>query len=528
MTIDILITLFATITLGLLLGRIQVAGISLGSSGVIFVALVMGHFDRQLPPIIGTLGLVLFVYCLGVSTGPGFIRAVTSQGKALVALGCCLVVVGVIVCWGCAKLFGIPPDLAGGIFAGAMTSTPALAAASEALPPDAKVAVGFGLGYPFGVFAVVLFVQLLPRLLGTSFEEMNREIKDEHQESLRIQRELVRVVNPSVVGKRISQLSVVDRSNCQVTRVMRENHLTPVPADFTLQIGQQLLVIGPKQEIKEVIEVLGENIEQPDYILDAERQRMKVVVSSRELVHKSLHDLKLLSRFGVTISRINRHDVEFVPRPTDKIEKGDALFAVGEPQALQAFAQFAGHQEKFFFETDLVSVAFGVLLGILVGKIEIQLGGQVISLGLAGGPLLVGLVLGHFGKIGPLVGHIPRASRMLMTELGLVFFLASAGVRAGADLTEVVQQQGIMLCVAALIIAFAPLVVGFLFSRYVLGMNLFETLGGVCGGMTSTPGLGLLAAKADSNIPTLSYATIYPVALILMTLLGRVLVEVLA
>ena len=243
-----------------------------------------------------------------------------------------------------------------------------------------------------------------------------------------------------------------------------------------------------------------------------------------DMIGKSLKELHLLSRFGVTVARIVRQDIEFVPSPQERIQFGDSLKAVGESTALDQFVQFAGHRERTADETDVVSLAVGLVAGVLLGQVKIAYGGESISLGLAGGPLVVGLVLGHFGIIGPFVGRMPRAARFLLTEIGLALFLAQAGTQAGGNFIAVMQQHGPALGLAALTILVVPLLVGFVVARFVLSVGVLETFGGICGAMTSTPGLGAVTAMVDSNRPATCYAAVYPLALVLITILAPVLI----
>jgi putative transport protein len=523
-----LFVLFAAIAVGLLVGRVNVGGLSLGSSAVIFVALVLGHFGADIPDGVGTVGLVFFVYCVGITAGPGFFRAFAAQGKALTVLVAVTVAVAAAATVLVAHLFTVPADLAVGIFAGGLTSTPALAAAREWLPAGSNVAVGYGIGYPFGVVGVVIFVQLVPRLLRADLAGLSRELSAAPQARQRIVRALVEVVNPGVIGRRLGDIDFVARSGCQVSRQLRDDRLVPVPANLVLDAGQHLLVVGLEFNVNRVVTLLGRPSDRTDCIMDTERQRMRVVVSARDVVGRSLAELKVRTEFGVTISRITRHDLEFVPDADDVIQYGDSLHAVGEPDDLERFAKFAGHREKSFDETDLISLAIGILAGILLGLVSFELGGTRLSLGLAGGPLVVALLLGHFGRIGPVVGSLPRASRLLMMELGLVLFLCDAGVKAGGSVVPVIQQHGLSLCLAAAVITALPLVAGYVVGRRLLGMNLLQVLGGACGGMTSTPGLGAVTAKVDSDVPVVSYAAAYPVALVLITIVAPMLVSILS
>ena len=520
-------TLFMVVTSGLLLGRINILGLSLGSSGVIFTALAFGHFGYRIPAGVGSLGLVIFVYIVGLRAGPTFFRSFVRQGRSLAQLAVVLTVAGAGCTWALARYLGVPVDLAAGIFAGSLTSTPGLAAAMERLPADSQAAVGYGIAYPFGVIGVVLFVQLLPRLLRVDLNEEGRRLKEENDPGRKIIRVLVEVLNPAVFGKRLSEVEFIAESNCQVPRRLAGNRLVPVSPDFVLEQGQHVLVVGREFRVPNVVNLLGKPSEKTDYLMDTERERRTVVVSSEKVVGKTLAELRPINTFGVTVSRITRHNLEFVPRMSDEIEYGDAVMVVGEPENIEKFAAYAGHRERSLYETDLISLGVGMIAGIILGMVHFDLGDKGFALGMSGGPLFLALVLGHFGRVGPVKGHIPQAAQLLLMEFGLVFFLADAGVSAGQTLIPVIRDHGAALCVASLLVAFMPATVGYLLGRYGMKMNLLQVIGGVCGGMTSTPGLGVITAKTDSDIPVISYAAAYPVALILMTVLAQVLVSAL-
>ncbi len=523
-----LLALVVVITLGLLLGRVRIAGLSLGSSGVIFTALAMGHFAYEIPDGIGALGLTVFVYCVGLSAGPRFFRVFRQEGRSLALICILLVGTGGATAWLMSLWLGIPADLAAGVFAGALTSTPGLAAAMEALPAGSQVAVGYGIAYPFGVICVVLFVQLLPRLLRAELSEMGDALASKQDQGRRIVRVLVEVCNPGVIGRDLSNLTAIEESNCQVARILKDDRLVPVPKGLVLAEGQRLLLVAREYRLPPVIDLLGRRDERVGLLSDREGQRASVVVTSPNIVGKTLDTLRLRANFGVTVTRITRHDIEFVPKNSDEIEYGDMLNAVGEPEDLESFAVRAGHRAKTFDETDLISLGVGIIAGVVLGTIQMTLGESSFSLGVAGGPLFVGLLLGHFGRIGPIKGHLPAAARMLMTEMGLVLFLAGAGVTAGLALGDVIRSHGVSLCVASCGVALVPMVVGALLAIFVFRMNLLQVLGVVCGGMTSTPGLGVLTAKTDSEIPIVSYAAAYPVALIVITVFAKILVSALA
>ena len=516
--------MFAIVGIGLILGKVSIFGVSFGSSGVIFVALLAGHLGVQLAPEVGLIGVVLFLYCLGIGAGPIFLRMFLTSGKKLAILAVAMLGAAGLTAWILARLLDLRSDLTGGLLAGALTSTPALAAATEILPANSDVAVGFGIAYPIGVIGVILFIQVLPRLFPARIE---KEMSLSGNHTGTIVREVVEVKNANLVGKRLRDLSVLARLNCQVSRIILDGRPQPIPADFQIDIGQKLLIIGRIGQIGAVIETIGERCSETNFVLDVERQRRNIVVTSKELVGKKLKELHLLSRFGITIARITRQDIEFVPGSDEGIHLGDILRAVGEEQNLKKFGEFAGHRTRLTDETDLVALASGLILGVILGQIKISLGGESFSLGMAGGPLVVGLMFGHIGQFGPVSVRMPRAGRLLLSELGLTIFLAQAGCAAGDQFLSVVKANGWTLCFAALIMVTIPLLAGYLVARYWLCLNLLETAGGLCGAMTSTPGLGAITSVVDSSEPATSYATVYPVALVLVSFLAPFVISIL-
>ncbi len=534
-----LVLCFLIIATGMGLGSIRVAGLSLGTSGVLFAALLFGHLGQyfehlgygevwKMPEMVGTLGLVLFVYAVGLGAGPTFFRTFRDQGKQLAFLGVVTVVTGGLTTWGLARWLGIPGELATGIFSGAMTSTPALAsgiqAAEEAGRAGLAVSIGYGMAYPVGVVVVVVFVQLLPRLLRVNLEILGRELQLRIQSRNRIGRHLVRIANPAVFGKTLHDLPLLDMVSGQITRKLEGEQLVPIKPDHTFQEGQVVLVVTDEKSAGMLTMLLGERSNET-VVIDSDRDRSDVVITSPELIGKPLRELHLRGRFGVTISRIERYGVDFVPNPDSTFSNADRVTAVGEPEGLQAFEKAAGHRIRKLHETDLMSVGLGLVVGIILGMIPIYIPGVGdFSLGLAGGPLLVGLLFAHFGRFMGIVGYMPLAARMLTQELGLAFFLASAGFAAGRQFWEMLQQYGERPFIMSAVVAIVPMIVAVLCARFILRMDLMQTLGGICGSMTSTAGIGAIINKTDCDVPVASYAAAYPAALVMMTILAQILI----
>lgn len=521
-----LIVLFALIAAGLLLGGVKVKGVNLSSSGVLFTALLAGHLGYSIPDGVGTLGLVLFVYCVGIGAGDRFFASLVREGAALAKLAVLIVVLGAAMTWIGAMLLDLPAGLATGIFAGALTSTPALAAATEGMHLAAKsgadaVSIGYGIAYPFGVIGVVLFVQVLPRILKIDIDNIADKLPADRDN--RVENVLVEVANPNLYGQRISESGVTNFNACQICRIYSGGSLVPLQYDDEFKEGQILLLVGRRREIKIAIDLIGQRSDRklPE---DVENERQNLVVTSSAFIGQTLGDIAPLRNYGVVVISITRLGLTFVPNANTVIERHDYFSCVGRVDDLKRFSAAVGHRSSAIDATCLLSLSVGLTLGIFLGMLPFGLpGGTPIQLGLAGGPLLVALVLGHFGKIGPIVGFIPRPTRMLLQELGLVFFLASAGVRGGGMLVATLQEQGIMLFGLGVCVSVLPLIVAWPIATKHFKMNPLQALGGICGGMTSTPALGAITAKTDSQTPVISYVSAYPVALIFMIIISKLL-----
>jgi len=523
-----LFLLFLLVGLGLALGKVQLYGICLGSSGVLFVAMVAGHFGYAITPGVGTLGLVLFTYCVGLGAGGRFFSALRKQGQSLVLLALIVTGSAALLTWALARLFAIPGDLAVGLFAGALTSTPALAAAADFLgPASSGVMVGYGIAYPVGVIAVVLFVQLLPRLLRVDLDQEARNAEAAADQPPAVRAVAVLVQVPELAGERIAEFDPLRRLECQVTRVQRDQRLGPLSYEDRFTLGQLVVVVGREDRLDLAVRLLGRPSPEPVQ-WDGERERRQLLVTDKRWAGQSIAELNPLRHYRVIVSRVTRLGFTFVPTAETVLERNDVLTTVGIPEDLEAFAGAIGHRPLTLDEADLFSIGLGVAAGLILGLITVSLpGGESFALGMVGGPLLAGLLLGHFGKVGPILGQIPRPPRQLLQELGLVLFLADAGVQGGRTLVSTVLEQGGQLVAVGALLTILPLALGFLVARTFLRLQLLPTLGGLCGGMTSTPALGAISAKTSSQAPVVSYAAAYPLALILMTIFAKVLLGLL-
>ncbi len=519
--------LFAVLFAGLALGHISIKGISLGSSGVLFAALLAGHFGLKVPDGITDIGTALFVYCVGLGVGNRFFASLRSRGKYLVVLAALVVGVAWLTALLLGKCLSISPGMAAGLFAGACTSTPALAAAMEACSATGAdvVNIGYAVAYPFGVVGVVLFVQLLPRLLHRSIDEPIPADEKAMADAHRIVARVVQVCNPEAVGQHIDSFCAERHMRCRITRIVQNDKLVPLHGHDCFCEGQSVLMVGETEALEHDIAIIG-RLQHATHPRSYADERADLIVLSHSMCNKTLRELDTLGHYGIVISRITRLGVTFIPTADTEILRNDVLRVVGEPLAIETFKTECGHRSTALNMADILSLTGGLMLGILLGQLQFSLGaGRGFSLGIAGGPLVVALILGHFGKVGPIIGYMPRPVRMLVMEFGLVLFLAGAGVKGGAALIETLQAHGITMFLAGVAVTLVPMACSYVVARYVFRMGLAETLGGICGSMTSTPALGAIAAKTDRQEPVIAYSTAYPAALILMTILAKLLCD---
>ncbi len=530
---DQMLVLFIILALGELLGRLSWRGISLGTAGVLFVALVFGHFGFSVPKVIMDLGLLLFVYAVGLQAGPRFFRLFRKQGMRYIAIGVAVALTGALVTLALALIWKIPDDLAAGLYSGALTCTPALAAALDAFARsapslEAAVSVGYGVAYPFSMIGVVLLVQFLPRLLKRDIPAEEQDWLAERQKevpSLLVKQ--LRITNPNLDGKSLRELDPHRLAHVNITRVRRGDQVTLVKPDSILRLGDILNVVGPQSEMQKIQLVLGEETEVQMHI-NSSIVSQDLELNSPLFIGKTLGELQVWDNYGVILTRIRRQGLEITPVGSVTLEIGDGLHVVGDRQEVQDFVKKAGGDTRTAEETNMLPYLLGLALGIGLGLIPFHLASGVdVKLGIAGGAFLVSLLVGHLGRIGNLRLNVPAAAKNLTRELGLMLFLAGAGTTAGAQLVQVIQQQGWSILLAGVLVTLLSVAVGLLLTLKVFKLDTLGTLGALTASMTNPPGLSAANARAATDQATLAYASVYPAALIFKILFAQILVSLL-
>ncbi len=514
--------LFLIIVIGFVLGRIKIKGISLDVSAVIFVALVFGHYGVTIPKDFQYLGLVLFIFTIGIQAGPSFFESFRMNGKELGLLAGILIISASLVTFAVYYFFGIDKNLAIGLLAGSLTSTPGLAAAIDATGSP-LASIGYGIGYPFGVIGVILFVSFLPKILRVNILEEEQKYKDELQEGFpEIVRQYFVVENEKVLGKSLAELNVRFMTKAVISRIMQGDVVLAPSPEIIFKKGDIIRAVGTKDSLERIQLLMGSPTDK-EIPQNTNIEVRSVLVTNKNVVNKTLGQLNIFTAFNATITRIRRSGINLLPKPSAKLQFGDKLVIACDKEHMKLVTRFFGDDDKKLSNTDFLPIATGIILGILVGKLSINMGNFSFSLGLTGGILLVALVLGRTGKTGPIMWTMTGAANQLLRQFGLLFFLAAVGTSAGSSLVSTFQEYGVELFMYGIVITLLPMILTTIVARTFFKMNLLTLLGTLTGSMTSTPGLATVDNMVDTDAPAVAYATVYPIAMVLLIIVIQIL-----
>ncbi len=518
------VALFVIICIGFIIGNIKVAGISLDISAIIFVALFFGHLGVKIPPIIGSIGLVLFIYTIGMQAGPGFFDSFRKQGRTLVLLTTIVIVSASLIAFLSFKFANVEMPVAIGILTGALTSTPGLAAGIDATNHSPLISIGYGIAYPFGVIGVILFVRLYPKLTRANLKEAEDQYEKETTSGYpEIISATYQVENDSVVGKTIGELKVRTMTNAVISRIQHENE-SVVPSPTTvLHKGDLIKAVGSAEALRKMELLIGRKSKQ-DIPLHESYEIQSVLVTNKEAINRKLKDFNLWVNYQSTVTRIRRSGIDIPPSPSLKIQMGDKVMVASSHENMKQVIRIFGNNDKKLSDTDFFPIALGIVLGILFGNLSISFGDNFkFSPGLTGGILIVGMILSRIGRTGSIIWSMSGAATQLLRQLGLMFFLVEVGTKAGASLAATFQSYGYELFIIGGIITLVPMILAVVIAKFMKKMNFLSLMGTLTGAMTSTPGLAAVSPMTDSNAPAVAYATVYPVAMVLLIVCVQIL-----
>ncbi|ARY99394.1 transporter [Yersinia ruckeri] len=529
--------------LGLWIGNWKIYGVGLGIGGVLFGGIIVGHFAQtyqvslngDMLHFIQEFGLILFVYTIGIQVGPGFFSSLRVSGLRLNAFAILMVVMGCLVTAVIHKLFNVPLPIILGIFSGAVTNTPALGAAQQVLTdlgssPQlvGQMGMGYAMAYPFGICGILLVMWLIR--LGFKIN-IDREAKDFDNRSGQ-NRELLQTMNVAVRNPNLDGLAMQDipllNSDDVVCSRLKRGELLMVPLPTTLiELGDYLHLVGQRECLEKVRLVLGEEVDVSLSTTGTVLQSARVVVTNEAVLGKKIRDINLKQKYDVAITRLNRAGIELVASNNASLQFGDILNLVGRPESIEAVAAVVGNAQQKLQQVQMLPVFIGVGLGVLLGSIPLFVPGfpAALRLGLAGGPLVIALILGRIGSIGKLYWFMPPSANLALRELGIVLFLSVVGLKSGGDfINTLVYGDGLAwIGYGAMITAIPLLTVGIL-ARILTKMNYLTLCGMLAGSMTDPPALAFAnGLHPTSGAAALSYATVYPLAMFLRIMSPQIL-----
>ena len=528
---------------GLWLGNIKIRGVGFGIGGVLFGGIFVGHFADQLGWVLSAdmlhfiqeFGLILFVYTIGIQVGPGFFASLRVSGLRLNLFAFGIVVMGGLVTAILHKLFAIPLPVVLGIFSGAVTNTPALGAGQQILrdlgiPADVvdQMGMSYAMAYPFGICGILLSMWLVRVLFRVNVEQEAKE----HESTLTNGHALIktiniRVENPNLNNMAIQDVPILNSATIICSRLKRDETLMVPSPDTLIQHGDLLHLVGQPADLNNARLVIGQEVDTSLSTRGTDMRVERVVVTNEKVLGKKIRDLQVKERYDVVISRLNRAGVELVASQDASLQFGDILNLVGRPSSIDAVADMVGNAQQKLQQVQMLPVFIGVGLGVMLGSIPLYVPGfpVALKLGLAGGPLIMALILGRIGSVGKLYWFMPPSANLALRELGIVLFLAVVGLKSGGDFVDtLVNGEGMSWVGYGIFITAIPLITVGLLARIFAKMNYLTLCGMLAGSMTDPPALAFANnLHATSGAAALSYATVYPLVMFLRIITPQLL-----
>ena len=525
---------------GLALGKIKIFGVSLGATFVFFAGILAGHFGLVVNPdmltVLQNFGLIIFIYALGVQVGPGFFSSIKKGGFKLNMLATLLMVVGtlmlLILHW--TTDLGLPNLM--GLFAGAVTNTPMLGSAQQALlqvyPESVNqandMAMACAVGYPFGLIGMVICVAIIQKVTAG---KTSKKRADHNSDNTFITEYIVS--NPEIIGKSIQDIR--KNAECQfvISRIWKDGKVIIPTGETIIEKNEHILVISGKKDVQKLTEFFGpqENVDwnkkDIDWnAIDNQLISRKILVTKPKINGTKLGDLRLRNSFGINITRVNRAGIDLLPSRSLRLQLGDRLTIVGEARSIENAAQILGNEAKQLRTPNLTSVFIGIVVGLILGSIPFAIPGMSmpVKLGIAGGPIIIGIIMGAFGPRLHFATYISQSASLMLRQLGLTIYLAGLGLSAGARFFETAfSAEGLKWVAISCALAIVPvLIVGFIASK-IFKTDYAKNVGMLCGGMANPIALNYANSTTEGDEPAVAYATVYPISIFLRVISAQII-----
>jgi putative transport protein len=536
------------IGIGLYLGRFKVKGISLGSTWILFMGILMGHLglkaDLNVLHFVKEFGLILFVFSIGLQVGPGFFHSFKSGGVKMNLLAVMNILLAVAVTWAISAISGEQLTTMVGVMSGAVTNTPGLGAAQQtfidvsaaggtsamaASVASEGLASAYAVAYPIGVLGVIAVVLAFKGIFRIDHKKELEQLQEAEGEGEHARRMHVAVENPAIFGRKLYDVLQEFPGDFVVSRIMQGDEILLPEANTVLHEGDKLLLVTTNAEVDRLRILFGEEV--PMHVQEwRERDHTmvtrRIVITNSKLTGKTLKDLRLRSAFGVSVTRVVRSGVELVARPTLYLQMGDGLVCVGTQASIDQVAGMVGNSAAALNKPNLVPIFLGIVAGIVFGSIPIRFPGipQAIKLGLAGGPLIIAILLGHFGPKLKITTYTTASANLMIREIGISLFLAAVGIGAGANFWKSIVGGGYWWILYGAAITIIPLCITFIVARICCKLNFYQICGLISGSCTNPPVLAFSQEMYGSDYASVNYATVYPLSMFMRVLVAQLLV----
>ena len=531
------------IAAGVFLGKRKIRGVSLGITFVLFAGIAMGHLGFRASPqvveFIRDFGLILFVFSIGLQVGPGFFSSFKKGGLTLNLMALIIVFLGGATTLVLHLLTGMSLPVLVGVMSGAVTNTPGLGAAQNTLNQIAAsttgteipdIGLGYAVAYPFGVLGIILSMVFIKRFMKIdTVKETEQLWHDQHPAETLPERINIVVTNPRIINRKVAEISKIAGFDIIISRVLHNGELISPTSETIIYENDIILVVTQKGLIPETLKHFGNLSEMDLSVRSGNLISRRVLVTNKEVFGKSLGSLRLRSRHNINITRIYRSGIEFVASPQIRLQMGDRLTIVGDEKAFEKVTDQLGNSLKRLDEPNIIPIFVGILLGVVIGSIPVNIPGlsHPLKLGLAGGPLIIAILLSKFGYRFSLVSYTTASANLMLREIGIVLFLASVGIMSGEKfISTLISGDGFIWMGYGAVITMLPLLIVGFYTRIFLKRNYFEICGLLSGSMTDPPALAFANNIAQSEAPAIAYATVYPLVMFLRIFVAQFLILV--
>ncbi len=536
------------IAIGLYLGRFKIKGISIGSTWILFVGILFSHFGILADPVVLSymkdFGLILFVFSIGLQVGPGFFQSFRQGGVLMNMLAVCMVLLAVGVTYAIHFITGENLQTMTGVMSSAVTNTPGLGAAQQTLSDSiiasggtrteasaaiANLASAYAVAYPVGVLGVIFALMLFKSIFKVDLEKEKAELESSESGNDKARRMHCEVTNQAVFNKRITEVIGNIDDKCVISRIMRDDEITIPNSETILHQGDKLLIVTSQNYVESIRLIFGKEIPMhvDDWVrMDEHLLTRKIIITRSALTGKKLGDLNLRYTCNVSVTRVTRAGIELLARPNLIIQMGDSLKVVGTETDIKAAANVVGNRREILNHPNLIPIFLGIAVGIIFGSIPITFPGipQPIKLGLAGGPLIIAIIIGAFGPKWKITTYTTSSANMMIREMGISFFMAAVGLGAGQNFIPSIVNGGYWWILYGALITLIPVSAITLIARLVFKLNFYQICGLVTGGTTNPPALAFAQSVYGTDYTSINYATVYPLTMFMRVLVAQFLI----